>query len=299
MAPSRCGRGPFLRAHYAGAVALRIRIDLSYDGSGFAGWAAQPGLRTVEGVLSAGLTTMLRATDPVRLVVAGRTDAGVHARGQVAHADVDPTAWERLPGRSERTPEDAAVTRLRGILPADVVVRRVSRAPDGFDARFSALSRRYLYRLCDDPSRADPLRRHDTVVVRGPLDVPTMDAAAAGLLGLHDFAAFCRRREGSTTVRTLLAFGWSRTADGTVEGTVAADAFCHNMVRALVGAVVPVGQGRLGPLAPLEVLRAGRRDPRVTVMPARGLSLEEVVYPADPELADRARQARVRRSLPG
>ena len=285
--------------HYAGAVTLRIRIDLSYDGSAFAGWATQPGLRTVEGVLTTALTTVLRATDPVRLVVAGRTDAGVHARGQVVHVDVDPAAWRHLPGRSERTSEDAAAARLRGILPDDVVVRRVSRAPDGFDARFSALSRRYLYRLCDDPSRADPLRRHDTVLVRGPLDVPMMDAASAGLLGLHDFAAFCRRREGATTVRTLLAFGWSRAPDGTVEGTVMADAFCHSMVRALVGAVLPVGQGRLSPEAPRAVLDAGRRDPRVRVMPAHGLSLEEVRYPPDAQLAARAEQARGPRSLPG
>jgi tRNA pseudouridine38-40 synthase len=280
-------------------VTLRLRIDLAYDGSGFAGWAAQPGLRTVEGELTAALSTLLRASDPVRLVVAGRTDAGVHARGQVAHVDIDPGAWERLPGRSERTPEEAAVTRLRGILPGDMVVRRVDRAPEGFDARFSALSRRYLYRLYDDPSRADPLRRHDTVLVRGPLDVRAMDAAAAGLLGLHDFAAFCRRRDGATTVRTLLSFTWSRAQDGTIESTVVADAFCHSMVRALVGAVVPVGQGRLGPETPRVVLDAGRRDPRVKVMPAHGLSLEEVRYPPDAELAQRAERARVRRSLPG
>ena len=285
--------------HYAGAVTLRIRIDLSYDGSGFAGWAAQPGLRTVEGVLTTALTTLLRATDPVRLVVAGRTDAGGNARGQVTHVYVDPPAWDRLPGRSHRPPEEAAATRLRGILPGDVVVRRVSRAPDGFDARFSALSRRYLYRLCDDPAAVDPLRRHDTVLVRGPLDVPAMDAAAAGLLGLHDFAAFCRRREGATTVRTLLAFGWARAQDGTVEGTVVADAFCHSMVRALVGAVMPVGQGRVGHESPRAVLDAGRRDPRVKVMPAHGLCLEEVRYPPDAQLADRAEHARASRTLPG
>ena len=279
-------------------MTVRLRIDLSYDGSAFAGWAAQPGLRTVEGELTTALTTLLRATDAVRLVVAGRTDAGVHARGQVAHADVDPAAWERVPGRSERTPEDAAVARLWGLLPGDVVVRRVIRAPDGFDARFSALSRRYLYRLRDDPAQADPLRRHDTVLVRGPLDVAAMDAAAAGLLGLHDFAAFCRRREGATTVRTLLAFGWSRARDGTIEGHVVADAFCHSMVRALVGAVVPVGQGRLGPEVPRAVLAAGRRDPRVKVMPAYGLSLEEVVYPPDTQLTRRAEEARTRRALP-
>ena len=280
-------------------VTLRIRIDLSYDGTGFSGWAAQPGRRTVEGTLTDALTTLLRAPETVRLTVAGRTDAGVHARGQVAHADVDPDAWQGLPGRSARSPEEAAATRLRGILPPDVGIRAVTRAPEGFDARFSALQRRYLYRICDDAARMDPLRRHDTVLLRGPLDVATMDAAAHRLLGLHDFAAFCRRREGATTVRTLLDFRWARAADGTIEGTVVADAFCHSMVRALVGAVVPVGEGRLGPQVPLEVLQGGRRDPRVRVMPAHGLSLEEVGYPPDAELAARASEARVRRVLPG
>jgi len=278
-------------------VTVRIRLDLAYDGTGFSGWAAQPGRRTVEGVLSDALTTVLRAAEPVRLTVAGRTDAGVHARGQVAHADVDDQAWRRLPGRSERAPEEAAVRRLGGVLPADLVVRRAAVAPAGFDARFSALRRRYRYRLLDDPAATDPLRRHDTVLVRDRLDVEAMDAAARGLLGLHDFAAFCRRREGATTVRTLLEYRWRRGPDGVLEATVVADAFCHSMVRALVGAVVPVGRGREEPRWPAEVLAAGVRDPGVTVMAAHGLSLEEVVYPPDDALAARADRARAVRTL--
>ncbi len=280
-------------------MTLRIRIDLSYDGTAFSGWAAQPRRRTVEGTLSAALTTLLRSPEPVRLVVAGRTDAGVHARGQVVHADVDPEAWQGLRGRSGRPVEAAAATRLRGILPADMAVRRVSPAPDGFDARFSALRRRYLYRICDDPALADPLRRHETVLVRGPLDVAGMDEAARSLLGLHDFAAFCRRREGATTVRTLLDHRWERAPDGTVVATVVADAFCHSMVRALVGAVVPVGDRRLDVDVPRAVLQGGVRDSRVRVMPPHGLSLEEVSYPPDDELAARAAESRVRRVLPG
>lgn len=280
-------------------MTVRLRIDLAYDGSAFSGWAAQPGRRTVEGVLSEALTTVLRAPDPVRLTVAGRTDAGVHARGQVAHADVDEGAWAGLPGRSDRAPAVAAVARLRGVLPADLVVHRVDVAPPGFDARFSALRRRYLYRLCDDAAAVDPLRRHDTVLVRDRLDVAAMDAAARGLVGLHDFAAFCRRREGATTVRTLLEYGWRRGEDGVLEGTVVADAFCHSMVRALVGGVVPVGEGRAPASFPVEVLTGGVRDPRVKVMPAHGLSLEEVVYPDDAGLAARAAEARAVRSLPG
>ena len=172
---------------------LRILLDLRYDGTDFSGWAAQPGLRTVEGVLSAALTTILRSDQPVRLTVAGRTDAGVHARGQVVHLDADPAAWAALRGRSPRTAEDAALSRLRGILPADIGMRSVRVAPAGFDARFSALQRRYLYRLCDRPETADPLRRRETVLTKRDLDVDAMHSAAQKLLGLNDFGAFCKR----------------------------------------------------------------------------------------------------------
>lgn len=277
---------------------MRLRIDLAYDGTDFSGWAAQPGLRTVEGELSAALTTVLRADEPVRVTVAGRTDAGVHARGQVVHADVEREAFDRLPGRSDRSPEEAARTRLGGVLPADVVVRHVGVAPEGFDARFSALQRRYRYRVCDDAGGMDPLRRRDTVLVRDRLDAAAMDAAARSLVGLHDFAAFCKRREGASTVRTLLHYAWVRGEDGVLEATVVADAFCHSMVRALVGAVVPVGEGRHPTGWPREVLLGGVRDPRVKVMPAHGLSLEEVTYPDDDGLAARAEEARAVRVLP-
>jgi len=276
---------------------LRIRLDFGYDGTDFSGWAAQPGLRTVEGTMSAALTTILRAEEPVRLTVAGRTDAGVHARGQVAHLDPDPAAWAALPGRSTRTPADAALSRLRGILPPDIGMRAVAVAAEGFDARFAALQRRYLYRLADRPELADPLRRRDTVFTKRELDVEAMHTAAQKLLGLNDFGAFCKRREGATTVRTLLDYSWRRAADGTLEATVVADAFCHSMVRSLVGAVMPVGEGRKGVDWPAEVMRAGVRDAAVVVMPPHGLSLEEVVYPDDAGLAVRARESRVRRTL--
>jgi tRNA pseudouridine38-40 synthase len=277
---------------------VRLRVDFAYDGTDFSGWAAQPGRRAVESELSAALSRVLRAPEPVRLVVAGRTDAGVHAAGAVCHADVDETAFAALPGRSDRTPQEAAVTRLNGVLPPDVVVRGVQVAPEGFDARFSALRRRYRYRLCDDVRRLDPVRRRDTVVHKRALDVAAMDAAARNLLGLHDFAAFCKKREGATTVRTLLDYSWVRGADGVLEATVVADAFCHSMVRSLVGAVVPVGEGRREIDWPAQVLSAGRRDPAVAVMPPHGLSLVEVVYPPDDQLAQRATQARATRALP-
>ncbi len=275
---------------------MRVRVDFGYDGTDFSGWAAQPGRRTVEETLAAGWATILR-TDPPKLTVAGRTDAGVHARGAVCHLDIDDEQLASLPGRSDRSPLEAALTRLAGVLPADVVVHRVSAAPDGFDARFSASWRRYLYRIADEGAARDPLRRRDTVWLKHPLDLDAMNAAAAELLGLNDFAAFCKKREGATTVRTLLDYSWTRDADGVLLGTVRADAFCHSMVRALVGAIVPVGQGKRPVQWPAQVLAAAVRDPGVAVMPAHGLSLEEVSYPADSELAARAAQARNVRTL--
>ncbi|WP_426563039.1 tRNA pseudouridine(38-40) synthase TruA [Angustibacter sp. McL0619] len=277
---------------------VRLRIDLGYDGTNFSGWAAQPGRRTVEEELATALTTILRAPELVRLTVAGRTDAGVHARGQVVHVDVDPGAWAALPGRSGRPPQAAALTRLAGVLPDDVVVHAVSVAPPGFDARFGALRRRYRYRVCDRPHELDPLRRNDTVVVKEPLDVDALREASQTLLGLRDFAAFCKRREGASTVRTLLDYTWCRRDDGVLAARVVADAFCHSMVRSLVGAVLPVGQGRRPVEWPAQVMAVGVRDAAVAVMPPHGLSLEEVVYPPDDELAVRSEQARAVRSLP-
>ena len=277
------------------AALLRVRLDLAYDGTDFSGWAAQPALRTVQGELSAGLATVLRSPQPVRVTVAGRTDAGVHARGQVAHVDLDPSAWAALPGRSDREPGRALVSRLGGVLPHDIVVRRAALAPPGFDARFSAVERRYLYRLADTDALRDPLRRHDTVWWRRPLDVDAMDEASRALVGLRDFAAFCKQREGATTIRTLLDFSWTRLPDGVLEATVRADAFCHSMVRSLVGAVVPVGEGRRDRGWPRSVLERAERGSGLHVMPPHGLSLEEVVYPDDADLADRAVMTRARR----
>jgi tRNA pseudouridine38-40 synthase len=259
---------------------VRVRIDLAYDGTEFSGWAAQPGRRTVEGVLSETLGHVLRLPDAVRLTVAGRTDAGVHARGQAAHADLPADAWAAY--------ADVVLRRLSRALPPDLRVRSIGPAPDGFDARFSALWRRYAYRICDDPARADPLRRRDTLWNPRGLDLAAMNEAASLLLGEHDFAAFCRKREGATTVRALRRLEWERDADGVAVGGVVADAFCHNMVRALVGALLPVGEGSRPPSWPAEVLAAAVRDPAVRVVPPHGLSLEEVRYPDPGQLAARA-----------
>jgi tRNA pseudouridine38-40 synthase len=267
---------------------VRLRIDLAYDGSGFSGWAAQPGRRTVEDVVAAALGRVLRlpgnGARPA-LTVAGRTDAGVHARGQVIHTDVPAAAWAAVAGRNP-------LARLAAVLPADVRVHAAGPAPDGFDARFSALWRRYSYRVCDEEARADPLRRHETLWSFRRLDLAAMNEAAPLLLGEHDFAAFCRRRPGATTVRTLRILDWHRDGDGLAVATVVADAFCHNMVRALVGALLAVGEGRRPPGWPAEVLAAAVRHPAVRVVAPHGLCLEEVGYPGPAELAARAAQTR-------
>jgi tRNA pseudouridine38-40 synthase len=278
---------------------VRVRLDLAYQGTDFAGWARQPALRTVQGAIEDGLATLLRGPAP-RLTVAGRTDAGVHARGQVAHVDLTRAQWDALPGRSDRTAGGALVARLGGVLPGDVVVHRAAAAPPGFDARFSALHRAYRYRVADDPARRDPLRREWVLWNRRPLDVEAMDAAVRPLLGVRDFAAFCKPRPGATTIRELQHLSWSRPGDGPDAGLVVAhvraDAFCHNMVRALVGASLAVGEGRRDVAWPAQLLASRRRDSGAGVVPAHGLVLEEVTYPPDDELADRAERVRAVRN---
>ena len=276
---------------------VRLRIDLAYDGAGFHGWARQTGLRTVQGKIEAALDTVLRTTGN-GLTVAGRTDTGVHARGQVAHVDVDPAALAGATGRGGEAPEEALVRRLNGVLDADVRIHRVVAAPPGFDARFSAVWRRYAYRITDDPATVDPLTRSHVLAWPRALDLQAMNEASRQLVGEHDFASFCKRREGATTIRTLLDLSWSRVG-GVAEATVRADAFCHHMVRSLVGCLVAVGEGRREPPWAAQVLARGQRDAAVTVVPARGLTLEEVGYPADDALAAQAEAARVVRILPG
>jgi tRNA pseudouridine38-40 synthase len=285
---------------------VRIRLDIAYDGTHFRGWARQPGLRTVQETLEASLARVVGG-DP-RLVVAGRTDAGVHATGQVAHVDLDDAQRERMLARHARptaqaqTPQERAAAlaaRMTGVVGAyaDVAVRRSGIAPAGFDARFSAVWRRYEYRIADAVTGYDPLERHRTTTVRAALDVDAMDAAARALTGLHDFAAYCKPREEATTIRTLLEFDWHRDAAGVLTANVKADAFCHSMVRALVGACVAVGEGRLDAADVLEIRDGRERVPEVKVLAARGLTLTGVGYPADDLLAQRAEQTRARRDL--
>jgi tRNA pseudouridine38-40 synthase len=261
---------------------VRLRLDIAYDGTDFSGWARQPGRRTVQGTLETTIAAVLRLDAAPSLTVAGRTDTGVHATGQVAHVDlppdVDPVKLQ---------------LRLSRMLPADVAVREVAVAPDGFEARFAATGRHYRYRVVD--GTPDPLRRRDTVTWKRPLDEAAMHGAAQALVGEHDFAAYCRPREGATTVRTLRSLDVRRDGEGVVAVSSHADAFCHNQVRAMVGALLAVGDGRRGVDWPGEVLHAGVRDPAVTVAPAHGLTLVAVDYPPDAELAAQAERARRRR----
>jgi len=299
---------------------VRLRLDISYDGTDFSGWAVQPGRRTGAGVLTDALRTLLRQ-DP-RLVVAGRTDAGVHATGQVAHVDV---ALERLAGLTPRHltgddgfgPTDAPVQstavdvrdmsgqalaaaclglerRLAGLIPLDVRVRSARPAAPGFDARFSAVSRSYSYRIGTADWGVEPADRRFVLALRRPLDAEAMARSAVALIGLHDFAAYCKPREGATTIRDLRRLDVRKVGDEVVVD-VTADAFCHSMVRSLVGALIAVGQHRGDPDAPAALLAAGRRTADIHVAPAHGLTLVGVAYPADTELARRAEQTRALR----
>lgn len=260
-----------------------MKIALAYDGTDFKGWATQPGLRTVQGVLEESIATILRLDEPARLTVAGRTDSGVHARGQVAHIDLD-----THPGVLER--------RLRRLVPNDVRIISVSEAHPDFDARFAAMERRYVYRMTDHPAGPDPLAARMITPLTAPVDVELMHEASLLLLGEHDFAAFCKQREGASTIRNLKILRTVRGGE-TIATTFVADAFCHSMVRAVMGGLVAVGQRRITPEDLGDILEAKERDSRVTVMPPGGLVLEDVAYPADEDLAARIAQTRQRRDF--
>ncbi len=291
---------------------LRIRLDIAYDGAPFSGWAIQPGFTTVQGVLEDALFTLLRR--PARLTVGGRTDAGVHARGQVAHVDLMTSEWDGMPRGRDVDPAEAFRRRLTGTLNraltdtrsdrgrsvrnsvAAVVVRAAAPAPRGFDARFSALSRRYSYAIADPVSGQDPLRRHTTLWYPAPLDVGLLNEGGSHLLGMQDFAAFCKPRDGATTIRELQRYDYVRGHDDVITGTVQADAFCHNMVRALVGSTLRVGSGEMRPEWLGERLAAGVKDARSILAAAHPLVLEEIAYPGKEGMGARAELTRARRN---
>jgi len=276
----------------SGGGLVRLRVDITYDGTDFAGWAVQAGQRTVAGVLDEALSTVFRT--PVRLRAAGRTDTGVHATAQVAHVDVPADALAHAyprrprPGDSEFLP---LVRRLARFLPADVRVLDITRAPAGFDARFSALRRHYEYRLSTAPYGVEPQYARFVTPWPRELDVEAMQEASRGLLGLHNFAAFCRHRVGATTIRDLQRLDWSR--DGhRITAAVTADAFCWQMVRSLVGALIAVGEHRREPAWCASLLTATRRSSDFAAAPPQGLTLVGVDYPPDDQLAARTRVTR-------
>ncbi|MEV6487297.1 tRNA pseudouridine(38-40) synthase TruA [Actinoplanes sp. NPDC051633] len=268
---------------------VRLRLDVSYDGTDFSGWAAQPTRRTVAGCLQEALAVLVGDL-PLGLTVAGRTDAGVHATGQVCHIDLPAAVYEGL--------RASLVRRLAALMPPDARVKAVTEVPATFDARFSATWRRYEYRVADVPWGPEPLRRRDTLGWVRPLDLDRLRAAAAGLVGEHDFAAYCKRKDNATTVRAITHLDWHRAADGVAIATVQADAFCQAMVRSLVGAMLAVGDGRREPAWPAALLRRTERSSEVTVAPAHGLTLVAVGYPAESEYATRADATRRLRVSP-
>jgi tRNA pseudouridine38-40 synthase len=271
---------------------VRLRLEIAYDGTEFAGWAVQAGQRTVAGVLNDAMTTVFRV--PVQLRAAGRTDAGVHATGQVAHVDVPADALPNAYPRTTREGDSeflALLRRLARFLPADVRVLDISRAAPGFDARFSALRRHYVYRLSTAPYGVEPQDARYVTAWPRPLDVDAMSQAARDLIGLHDFAAFCRHREGATTIRDLQRLDWSRDGDR-VTAHVSADAFCWSMVRSLVGALLAVGERRREPAWCGKLLTSPRRSSEFAAAPPHGLTLVAVDYPADDQLEARTKVTR-------
>ena len=259
----------------------RLRIDIAYDGTAFFGWATQPDRRTIQDHVEQAIAQVSRGE--VQSIVAGRTDAGVHATGQVIHVDLPDSVF------NDGLSYGDLRYRLNRILDEDVRVMEISDAPEGFHARFSALRRIYTYKILDANEVIPPLSRYDVAPWYRPLDAELMNKASTLVLGHHDFAAFCKFKEGGTTLRTLQKYQWHRDETGLLVAEVVADAFCYSMVRNLVGAVVCVADGRKEPSWMAELLANKERVSDSLVFPARGLSLTRVDYPSEQELIDRAK----------
>lgn len=305
---------------------VRLRLDLAYDGGAFYGWARQPTLRTVQGELEQALHTILRVSaddpdEPLRLTVAGRTDTGVHALHQVCHLDVGEATLDRCVGHMGVPAPEALFRRLSRMVPDDIAIHAVNVAPEGFDARFSALERTYVYRICDDARPVDPRMRGFVLALDDRLDLDAMNAAAAMTIGLHDFGSFATPNPGGTTIREVKRAHWSRIpvsplvpgasgGAGTAGGytvpaaesglvcfTIVADAFARNMVRSLVNACVKVGQGRKDLDWFAEKMATPLREGSTGPIAPQGLTLEHVAYPAADHLAARAEAIRAKRTL--
>lgn len=276
-------------------MTTRLRITVAYAGGNFHGWAAQPGLRTVEGELSEALSLIFQS--PCQLIVAGRTDAGVHAAAQTVHVDVDNERPLALDGQSLPAAQPQLVRRLNKILAArgvaDIVALAVEITFPQFNARFCALSRTYCYRIGDSPATWFPTRSDIWRWNSGQgLDVYAMDAAAQAFVGEHDFLGYAKPREGASTVREIFAFRAERDlSSGLIVCTVRGDAFCHSQVRFMVGALVDVGRGAKNAQWLAERLDDARQVSGARLAPPEGLTLEEVEYPESPEDMERQRIA--------
>lgn len=316
---------------------MRLRIDLAYDGTDFFGWARQPDRRTVQGELEHALALVLHLHKwpeilaQFRVTVAGRTDTGVHAQHQVCHVDIPDNIVQSCVGHMSYEAPVALERRLRHVVPKDIVIHHVSQAPEGFDARFSACERTYVYRVCDRGVDADPRMRHAVLQLDYDLDVQAMNEAATHIAGLRDFGSFATPNPGGTTIREVKYASWQRVhtsallpnptsvhagnvasnvtgfqprfetphmESGLLCFTIVADAFAHNMVRSLVQATLAIGRGRRDVAWFIDKLEHPRREGDTGPAPARGLTLEYVSYPADDELATRAQAIRAKRTLP-
>ena len=262
---------------------FRARITLSYDGTNFFGWGKQKDYRTVQGELEEALFTLFQQN--VDTVVAGRTDAGVHAIGQVCHVDLPENDYTDI------------AYRLNRILTDEIRIHSVEQAPDGFHARFGALRRHYVYKIKDGNGLITPTSRLDIAPWYRDLDIDLMNQAAATLIGENDFFSYARFRENATTVRDLQRFEFERDANGLILAHVTADAFLYNMVRALIGTMVYIGEGRFPTTWAREILDKKERPSDSVVFPAKGLTFVGVDYPADSELKSRIQKTLQHRTV--
>lgn len=310
---------------------MRLRIDLAYDGGAFYGWAVQPDIRTVQGEVESALRRILRvaaddADEPLRLVVAGRTDTGVHASHQVCHIDISEDVLQRAVGHMKVAAVTALEHRLQRLLPGDIAIHRISVASEGFDARFSALERTYVYRIVDRGGEVDPRLRGCVLHIDDDLDIDAMNRAAAMTIGLHDFGSFATPNPGGTTIREVKRAQWTRIGtsplvppsgresgresgleqgyivptfeSGLVCFTIVADAFARNMVRSLVNGCVQVGLGKRDLDWFAGKMAVPKREGSTGPIAPQGLTLEHVAYPSDDQLAVRAQAIRAKRTLP-
>lgn len=269
---------------------FRAKITLAYDGTNFFGWGKQRDRRTIQGELEDALRTLYRRD--LETVVAGRTDAGVHATGQVIHVDLP------IGGASDFGFEfEDLAYRLNRILTEEIRIKNAERAPEDFHARFGALRRHYIYKIQDGLGIIEPVKRLDITPWYRHLDIEKMNSAASDLLGEHDFFSFAKYRENSTTIRNLERFDFTRSEEGLIISHISADAFCYNMVRSLIGAMVYIGEGRFPTSWARETLIKRERPSDSVVFPARGLTFVGVEYPVDSQLAARANKVMGLRDL--